>query len=67
MSALDLRALAGDAWERYQAALRALAQPSGAQLDLLELSDASTRAREWRGIWCACEREQHRLETSSHA
>lgn len=58
---LNLRELADLCWARYQHWLKRLAQPRGAQLDLLELSDASAQAKEWRGIWCACERECARV------
>lgn len=58
---LNLRELADLAWARYQQWLQRLAMLPRAQLDLLELHDASSQAREWRGIWCACERECARV------
>lgn len=62
--ALNLRELADLAWFRYQHWLQRLATLPRAQLDLLEHHDASSQAREWRGIWCACERECARLEAA---
>lgn len=64
---LNLRELADLAWARYQHWLQRLARPRGAQLDLLELSDASSQAREWRGIWCAIEREIHARSEGARA
>lgn len=64
LAPLDLREMANIAWYRYTSWLQRLAQLPRAQLDLLELNDASSQAREWRGIWCAVERERARLEAA---
>lgn len=61
MTDLNLRDLADLAWARYQHWLRRTARPSGAQLDLVNDADVSAQLREWRGIWCACEREAARV------
>lgn len=55
---LDLRELANIAWYRYMHWLQRLAMPKGTQLEL-DAANAGAQAKEWRGIWCAIEREIH--------
>ena len=54
--------LARIAYDRYTQALSALAFVSGSQLGLFDAATASARAKEWSGIWLACEREAHRVQ-----
>lgn len=55
------QALAVVAFNQYTLALSALAFIRGSLPGLFDVADASARAKEWRGIWLACEREAHRV------
>lgn len=49
------------AWREYTAALSAVAVVRGTQLDLIEGTAATARAKFWRETWVACEREAARV------
>lgn len=58
---MTAQALARVAFNEYTLALSALAFVRGAQPGLFDVADASARAKEWRGIWLACELEAARV------
>jgi hypothetical protein len=49
------------AWREYTAALSVVAVLSGTQLDLIEGTTSTARAKFWRETWLACEREAARV------